>query len=355
VSHEVAIVGLGAVTPLGLYPEAIAAAVAGGISRYAVHEAMRDARDGSPLPLALLSRLPVTVPHTERMAWMGAIAARQAVQPIAAAADLRIAMLLSGPPPRPGFSREHLGALFRQLVLDLPVRFSARHSGLYESGHEGAVAALQHARDLLARDEVDACLVGGVESYCDPDVLDWLARANRLKGEEAPSGFVPGEGAGFALLATDSAARRLGITRRARLVGIGRAQEPSPWYMDRPTRGKGLSSAMTAALRSLPRDQLAAMVYSDANGEPWRADEWMFAYMRTGGRHADPLRVVHPADCWGDVGAATGLLLLAIAVVDIERGRARGSHVLLSCSSDSRPYRGVVLLEGRPPGGSPWA
>jgi 3-oxoacyl-[acyl-carrier-protein] synthase-1 len=354
VKPALAIVGLGAVSSVGLYPEAMAAAVAGGISRFETHSAMRDARDGSPLMLALVARLPATTAWGERTAWMGARALAEATAPIGDAAGLRVSMLLSVPPPRPGITAYDTARLLRRLASGLRFRVSEKTTGLYDAGHDGAIAALQHARDLIADNQTDVCIVGGVDSYCDPDILDWLAKEGRLKGEDAPTGFVPGEGAAFVLVTGEETARRSGFLIRARIVAAARGQEAAPWYTNRPTQARGLTAAMAAALKALPDGERAAQTYSDANGEPWRADEWAFAYVRTGKRHADPLRLIHPADCWGDVGAASACLLLSVALVDAERGRARGPFTLLLCSGDMRPYRGAVLLE-RKVTPSPWA
>src|SRR5436190_637255 len=75
--------------------------------------------------------------------------------------------------------------------------------------------------DLLATDpRVPAVLVGGLDSYLEPPLLDQLDDQRRLLGAGAPDGFVPGEGAAFVLLAAPGHAARLGLASRARLVGV---------------------------------------------------------------------------------------------------------------------------------------
>jgi 3-oxoacyl-[acyl-carrier-protein] synthase-1 len=282
-------------------------------------------------------------------------AAQQALAPLETTSGLRVAALLALAAPRPGLGANEIRSLARDILQRLPVTLVRELSGVFDTGADGGIAAIERATQILATDSADLCLVGGVDTYREPDTLRWLAKDRRLKDEATPHGFIPGEGAAFILLSTREMTSRLRLATRGRLLGLHRALEPSPWYSGRSTTGRGLTAAIAGAFEGLPPDVRADMTYCDANGEPWRADEWAFAYLRTARRHADPLDLRHPADSFGHVGAATVPLLLTTAFIDIARGRARGPRALVWCASDTRPFRGAALLEGHLEEGFSWA
>ncbi len=71
---------------------------------------------------------------------------------------------------------------------------------LIVEGHAAGLAAFQAATRRIQNGEIEACLVGGVESYFHPDTMEWLDANRQLVGSVSRSGFIPGEGAGFCLL-----------------------------------------------------------------------------------------------------------------------------------------------------------
>ena len=112
-----------------------------------------------------------------------------------------------------------------------------------------------------------------------------------------------------------------------------------------PTLGEGLTRAFRDAFAAAPLAPAQVRVtYSDMNGEPWRAEEWSYAYVRTGKHHASPLDHRHPAAYWGDVGAASGPLLAGLAALDLEQELDPGSIALLWAASDVQPFRSACLL-----------
>jgi 3-oxoacyl-(acyl-carrier-protein) synthase len=112
-------------------------------------------------------------------------------------------------------SKELLPAL-RRLTSFVPAR-----AQVYAGDAPGFILALEAARASLARGELDACLVGGVDSYLESEHLEALHALGVLKGPDSPSGLLPGEGAAFVLLETKAAARRRGARVAAMLGGAG--------------------------------------------------------------------------------------------------------------------------------------
>jgi 3-oxoacyl-[acyl-carrier-protein] synthase I len=106
---------------------------------------------------------------------------------------------------------------------------------------------------------------------------------------------------------------------------------------------------MGAALAAgLPPGARAGTTWCDLNGEPWRADEWGYAYLRTSDRHGEPLRLRHPADALGELGAATGTMLVLLAALDLAHPRTVAQSALVFAASDTRPHRAACLVSKRP-------
>jgi 3-oxoacyl-[acyl-carrier-protein] synthase-1 len=78
------------------------------------------------------------------------------------------------------------------------------------------------------------------------------------------------------------------------------------------------------------------------NGEPYRADEFGFATVRAGGLFRDPAAFTAPADCWGDVGAASGPLFLSLADAAARKQYGPGPVLAAFTSSESGERSGFV-------------
>lgn len=66
----------------------------------------------------------------------------------------------------------------------------------------------------------------------------------------------------------------------------------------------------------------------DQNGEAYRADEFGFMLARTSEGFVNPADFEAPADCWGDVGAASGPLFVVLAAMAAKKGYAKGPRTL---------------------------
>jgi 3-oxoacyl-[acyl-carrier-protein] synthase-1 len=89
-------------------------------------------------------------------------------------------------------------------------------------------------------------------------------------------------------------------------------------------------------------------ILCDMNGEPYRAEEYAFASLRTDSYFADSSHFIAPADCWGDVGAASGPLLVGLAVEGHAKGYLAGSRTLVWTSSEGGDRAAAIIgLAGR--------
>ena len=343
------IVGLGAQTAVGLNLPANVAVVRAGLNCFRLSDYLLGYKEGEPLKVSQLDSLPKDAAPFERMKSMAVAAAREAIdswlQCFEKDRSPELAVFLSVPAARPGIQDLSGKELIQAVIADLPIRPDKPHCMFTATGNEGGVAALVSAANLIRNGDLQAALVGGVECYHSIETLHWLEAQDRLKLEEQPNGFIPGEGAGFVLLCSRAEAERLRLPVAAELLTAGRGIEPRPWFAEKPTIGEGLTQAFNTIFSDehCP-DERIRVTYCDLNGESWRADEWGYAYVRTGTRHGSPLDLRHPAANWGDVGAASGTLLVALASFELVRYFKARTLALIWAASDIEPYRSACLL-----------
>lgn len=266
---------------------------------------------------------------------------------LAATPDERVpvALFIELPPPRPGLPDGLALAIGDAVAQRYPRRFSAIELG--RRGHAGGAFALEAAIRRLDGHPEQPCLIAGADSYCDPDTLEWLERTEQMHGAGPRNnawGFLPGEGAGALLVAARPRGRAAAPGPRLLAIGVG--QETRLIRTGEVCIGAGLTTAFREALAGVAADQRVSDVYCDLNGDPYRADEFAFAVTRTRERFVAASDFVAPADCWGDVGAASVPLAVILACAAAARGYARGAHALVWASSDGGERGAVTVAMG---------
>ncbi len=346
-TNEVALVaGTGAVTALASNAAASAAAVRAGVAAMRAHPYLID-RAGMPMIVAASPALPADLPHIERLVELAACAAREALDPLLqpGIAGPEVAIFLALPEYRPLLPS--IEAPFaRAFLATLPQEIRVEQLRCHPHGHAGAVPCIQHALQWMASGNGRLCLVGGVDSYLHPELLEWRDENELLHSATTIWGSCPGEAAGFLLLASPRDAAELGLACDIEIVSAASAQEPHPIRTEGVCIGEGLSDAMQDCLRSLSHAQRVSHTLCDMNGEPYRGNEYGFAVMRTAQYFADDAGFSTPADCWGDVGAASVPLLVMLATFAARKRYGRGPYDLVWASSD-QGLRGAALLHNR--------
>ena len=341
--RTVHIVGIAARTPVGLTARASAAAARAGIRRVLEHPDLRDRR-GEPISIALDLSIqpglmgPVRLVELARQPLVDVLS----ILPTGTAQrPTEVDVLMAFPEPRPGWDEKAMTQATQRLMNVAPHGFRTRLRHI-DRGHAGGLQALSIAAEEIASGQAEVVIVGGVDSYYDVPTLGWLERSRRLRVESGRSGFSPGEGAAFILLASQTVQRSMGLPSLARLEGFGNATETRTIESGTDVLGQGLADALQLACRNLQEPRQVDDIYCDVNGERYRSDEWAFAILRaqpalrTSDYHA-------PADCWGDLGAASGPLFCIQSVCAWERGYARGPLALSWASSNSGLRSAVVL------------
>jgi 3-oxoacyl-[acyl-carrier-protein] synthase-1 len=340
---EVCICGVGARTPLGFSATASAAAVRGAISAVAIHPFFVDKAD-EPMALACDPGLDVDIGVTSRMEQMLISAIREALKDtLAAYRGAPVQCWIAMPESRPGLPAE-AGRLVSSAVSNT---FSGTPWTLHvlPRGHAAGLMAMQTAAEKVSIGETDFCVVAGVDSYHDLETLKWLDRHGRLMSSKNRNGFPPSEAAGACLVARRSTANRYGLPILATIMAAATSTEPHAIRSNGICIGEGLSAALKGVASSLRLPQQAiTATYCDLNGERYRNDEFLYTLLRVQKAFVDAHDYECPADCWGDVGAASGLLFTCLAVASSQRGYAKGLYPILWASSESG-HRTAVLLK----------
>lgn len=325
-AERVVIVALGACTPVGRDAWSSAAAVRAGISGFVQHPYMIDTA-GEPMRAAIAPWIDIDVSGADRLEALLFPTLEQALAPLQSpqGAQLPVAIALGLPSPRPGLPED----IAQQMLGRINERHAGRFAGLatFAAGHAAGLLAVQAAASKLAQGSLDACLVAGVDSYIEPLTLEWLEDHDQLHSAGPLNnawGFIPGEAGAALLLMRESAAQAAGLATLAVVLGTGAAMESKRIKTETVCIGEGLTQAFRNALAALPAGAKVTDIYCDMNGEPYRADEFGFTALRTKESFEAASDFVAPADCWGDVAAAGGLLHLALATIAGHKGYGNG-------------------------------
>lgn len=344
-SEAVFIVGLGACTAVGRSAWASAAAVRAGIAGFTQHPYMIDTA-GEPMRAAIAPWIDINVQGVDRFEELlfPAIEEALAVLDDRTVDARRWALALGLPSPRPGLPEN----LARELLVRARRRFSnsVASAATFENGHAAGLIGLQAAVNKLRSGGLDGSIVAGVDSWIEPETLEWLEENDQLHGAGPLNnawGFIPGEAGAALLLVRQSVARALNLEPLASVLSVGTAHEPKRIKTETVCIGEGLTAAFRATLAGLPSGALVTAIYCDMNGEPYRADEFGFTALRTKEYFESASDFSAPADCWGDIGAAGGLLHLSLAAVASFKGYANG-HLVFAWSSAEMGERAAALM-----------
>lgn len=341
---KLAAISFGARTAVGLRADTTAAAVRAGISRLRLHPRYVDLA-GEGMRVAFDGRLDPGLPLAERMAALATSALAEACEVLVPVGRPTLSLFVALPEPRPGYD-----AAIGQRVQAALLRKAQEHATVtqlvpFHNGHAAGFLALQAAAAELAARRAELAIVGGVDSWVDGTTLEWLDQTRQLDSERNRGGFTPGEAACFTVVGPPDIGRRSQLRALVSVLGIGVAQEPQPIASLEPCLGLGLARAVEQATQDLRLpEQKIATTYCDMNGVRYRSEEFMYLPLRHSAPFVDSNRFTAPADCWGDVGAASGLLYMCLSAMSAERGWAAGRYALAWASSLGGT-RGAAAME----------
>lgn len=210
-------------------------------------------------------------------------------------------------------------------------------SQVFPLGRAASLRALQAGLQALANNPQQPVIVGGVDTYLDLRLLAELDSEQRILGSQVMDGFVPGEGAAFMVLSADTRAQGVAI------LGAASHNDPGHRYGTEPAKGEGLAHAI-AQLRAQLGGALSpiASTFAGFNGESSDAKLWGVARLRHNDLFTADMAMQHPADCYGDAGAATGAILTVLAATALTKSQ-RAAPALVWAASDHETRACAVL------------
>jgi 3-oxoacyl-[acyl-carrier-protein] synthase-1 len=337
------IIGAGARTALGRNRQSSAAAVRCAIAAFDDYPELLD-RYGMPIKVARDTGIDPGLLGADRLTALAIPAAFEAIAPLAGLRDVPpVTLLLSTGEARPGQTASAAAQVAASLQQALESRIAVDKVWHLMAGHAGGTGLLDVGARMVADGRAGLVLAGGVDSYLHPATLDWLDVGEQLHSEGNIYGFCPGEAAGFVLVATVETFRRIGVPALLTIISSGSAFEPNILKGQEICLGKGLSQAFQLAAEPLENGQAASRVICDMNGERYRANEYGLAALRVSRLFMNAADFEAPADCWGDVGAASGPLHVCLTIEAEARGYSKGPLTLIWASSESG-QRSAALL-----------
>lgn len=352
-SRRLYVAGMGAITALGANAPMTAALVDAKMSAYAKSDYI--ANNGEP---AIMAAVPDLVfqeidaqigegdrfnARHDRVIKMAIIALREACS--RHTSKQAVPLVLAMPEVQP--DEEGLTPLLPNLIENLKPWLGTELTRRFHSGRAAGIEAIDFAFRYLYESQHDFISIGGSDSYQDDERLTPLANAERLLAPGARDGFAPGEAAGFLLLTCkkEFALAREGCAIALHPPGLG--IELGHINGDAPYRCDGLDQAFKQALLHYDAArQKIRRIYSSMNGERYWGKEYGVAYLRNKDYFHEEVEIEHPAEYFGDIGAATAPVLIALAVTHL-LGDAKAMADLVYSSSDG-PRRGAIVVEKVP-------
>ncbi len=209
-----------------------------------------------------------------------------------------------------------------------------------------AVVAINEAVTLVEQQQVPCCIIAGVDSFLRQGVIEHYLEARRILSASSPNGFIPGEAGSAILVAPARDGDELLIE------GIAVGHEPARIGLGQPLQGQGLTGVARGALQAAGASMFDIDYrITDLNGEHYRFKEAAMVQARLerkeeGGRKARPGWTVdmwHPIEYVGDVGAAIGPLVFAVALHANRKGYAPSPMALCHFSNDNGKRAAAVV------------
>lgn len=251
-------------------------------------------------------------------------------------------LLVALPAPDSGVQKlpiddQWLAKILRQMGL-----VGLKNARTNRDAHVGVFTLVNEAMALLQSGQLEQCIVGGVDSYLLQSRMAHFDKLWRLKSSRNVDGFIPGEAATMLMLETQEHALARGAEVLASIDGVGFGVEPNNYDSEKASSGKGLTDAIRATLIDVSSNTNIGVIGCDFNGESYASQELGLISTRLGDRFDANTEISHPADCCGDVGAASGGLLMVSAV---ERIRQSDTENILLTTANDDGRRSALLIK----------
>jgi 3-oxoacyl-[acyl-carrier-protein] synthase-1 len=292
--------------------------------------------EGESLGAVLATSIPEEIVGWERLVSLALPALREATGERSSA--LGAPLFLAMPAPRPGLDGSdavHVGREIAEAALAGNTEI-IRFGG----GNEAFGGALAAAMAYLEERPDGRAIVGAVESFHEPETYAHLDGEFRILSGRSPNGFIPGEGAAFAVLAGPDAQTDATL---AEVVFAAVAEEGASFEPDGAFTDVVLRACLATGTEVVP------WVLVDQRTERHRGRSWDRVSTRVAPRiHPTATETMTLAERLGDAGAASGAIMLVHATVGLSAGFAPGASAVVAMGSDLSRRASFTLTRAAP-------
>jgi 3-oxoacyl-[acyl-carrier-protein] synthase-1 len=249
-------------------------------------------------------------------------------------------LLLAGPETLPGMPSACHQDMINHISKQSGISFDAKYRALLPHGRADGVRALHYAMACVESGIGEYAIVGGVDSHLDLYLLGTLDMEDRVLAEGVMDGFAPGEGAGF-LLITSKPESFQDSVKQIQIYPPGLADEPGHRFSQEAYQGDGLAQSFTLAFQQTELPPVKTVLAS-LNGENFGAKELGVASTRNSDKLASDYMIEHPADCFGDTGAACFPISIGLSAMGFVKDYMKAP--ILSYASSEAQYRGAACI-----------
>ncbi len=243
--------------------------------------------------------------------------------------------------------RHQRQGLERALISALETRGLAVVPSTIARGHASLGFAVIEAGAALSGRHLDAVVVGGIDTYYDPAVIEALIDEKRLYDGTNLDAFIPGEGGALLLLARRDVAKRCAWPAQVSVEVAATNREPSTLWNDVPCMGLGLSRAGRAIADRLQAERRTLDWWiTDLTPENRRVHELSLAWPRVG-QGVFPSQVAFDSlyQHLGDLGAAAMPTGVAIAAEGMARCDPAARTCLVTGSSNTEDRAAILVAQ----------
>lgn len=343
------IAGMGMITPVGANTDMTVAAVDAGLSAYQISDFYNN--KNKPIKMSLVPNVIFDAFEAEleegdrfnerhdRIIKMAILAIREACS--RHKVDQPVPLLFAMPEEQDEDIDEY-SPLFENLEKNCSPWISKKLCRSFYSGRAAGMEAIAFAFRYLYEQAYDYILIGGSDSYKDDYRLAPFIADNRILSVDDSDGFVPGEAASFLLLTNRP---ELAMEDNGNMIVLnppGIASEKGHLGSAEPYRGEGLDQAFKNAFSQDRREKISH-IFSSMNGEHHWAKELGIATVRNKSALYHDVQIQHPADIFGDTGAATSTMLICLAAKSLLSDKNAKSNLVYSSSDHEK--RAALILE----------
>lgn len=343
------VVDIGMITPVGANAEMTVAAIKAGISSYKESDYFDDNYNKiklSCVPQELLEECLVEdvivgklPPRHARMLQLAKLALDQVIESIPN--DNKIPLFLAGSESTSANDPQITNVFLQNMVKQSDIEIDLLNSRIITTGRAGGLDAIDIAMRFLEASSENYALVGAVDTFHEKNIIEHYLQSDRLCTSNTMDGFIPGEGAAFILLSKKHPKNN--EDTRPYILEPGIDQEHGHIFSDQAYTGSGLASAVSKA-SSISGSSKIGAIYSSMNGEHYFSKELGVALMRNSAIFSEDLQLLHPADCYGDLGSAAGIAMIGMACIKLKNDPSETSYLVYASSDCSARGAAIVSI-----------